>query len=905
MTAQEVASELRTDPKRGLKRFEARRRRSLYGLNKLRRAKRVSALKLLADQFKSLVVLLLAGAAVISFVISTMEHENYLESLAIGVVVLLNAGIGFVVELRANRAMEALQKLGVQQTVVVRGGRRLRVNAHDLVPGDIVEFEAGDSITADCRLVEAPDLRVVESALTGESVPVDKNTLPVEDANAGLGDRTCMLYKGTTAVSGSSRAIVTATGMATEVGRIAELVSKAEDEETPLEVRLRSLGRALILIVLVIAAIVIAAGLLTGKKFDTMVMTGIALAIAAVPEGLPAVATISLAVGMRRMARRNALIRRLPAVETLGSAGVICTDKTGTLTRNEMTAVRYHLAGGPVEVGGTGYAPEGEFIARDARLDPARHEPLLLALECGALCSNSSLVRNEESGEWDVTGDPTEGALVVAAAKAGIDQAELRRKYEQIKEYPFSSEAAMMATVHKNPDGGTITFVKGAPDRIYELCTAVHTVEGVCPMDEAFRGEFGKAQDAMADDALRVLGLAYKKEDQPGEPYKDLVLVGLVGLLDPPRNEVAEAIRRFKEAGIRTVMITGDHPRTALAIGRMLGITEDSEEAVIAGRELHGMTEQELAERVDRISVYARVSPEDKVKIVDALQDKGNVVAMLGDGVNDAAALKEADIGVAMGIKGTDVAKETSDIVLLDDRFVTVNAAVAEGRKVLANIKKFIHYLFSCNLSEVMTVFLGTITGLPLPLLALQILWLNLVTDVLPALSLAMEPAEPGLMHRPPRPPAEPILSKRLKHSVAGYSLLITAATLGSFFWALYARDQRGSTREEAEAVARTVCFMTIALSQLFHAWNSRKDSDPITGLRDFFANRYIVGAAVLTIGLQLAAIYVPGLNRVLKTRPLAPSELGMVFAFSAFPLAAGQAIRWIARIRKGTSTRE
>jgi len=894
MAAEEVASELQTDPERGLTRAEVRKRRATYGLNKLRQAEHVSALKLLVDQFRSLVVLLLVIAAIVSFVISTIEHEGYLEAIAIVGVVILNAGIGFVVELRANRAMEALQKLGVQETVVIRGGKRMRVNSHDLVPGDVVEFEAGDSITADCRLVQAADLRIVEAALTGESLPVDKNPSSVADAEADLGDRKSMIYKGTTAVSGTARALVAATGMSTEVGRIAELVSRAEDEETPLEIRLRRLGRTLIAIVLAVAAVVTVAGILTGKHVEQMVMTGIALAIAAVPEGLPAVATITLAVGMRRMARRNALIRRLPAVETLGSTAVICSDKTGTLTRNEMTAIRYYLAGGAVEVSGTGYAPEGEFEADGARIDPNQHEPLRLALECGMLCTKASIVRSEESGQWDITGDPTEGALVVAAAKAGIDQDQLRSEYEQIREYPFSSETARMATVHRNPAGGSVTFVKGAPDRIYELCSAVHTADGVQPFSRTLREEFEQAQDGMADDALRVLALAYKNEQQPGEPYENLVLLGLAGLLDPPRSEVEQAIVLFKEAGIRTVMITGDHPRTALAIGRMLGITQGGEETVLAGRKLHDMTEEELAGQVDLISVYARVSPEDKVKIVDALQDRGNVVAMLGDGVNDAAALKEADIGVAMGIKGTDVAKETSDIVLLDDRFVTVTAAVAEGRVVLANIKKFIHYLFSCNLSEVLTVFIGTITGLPLPLLPLQILWLNLITDVFPALSLAMEPAEHGLMQQPPRPMDQPLFSKRVKTSVGGYGLLITAATLAAFFWALrFAQINENLPQEEAQAVARTVCFMTIALSQLFHAWNSRKEVKPIAGVREFFANRYLLGAALLTIGLQMLSIYVPVLNKVLGTRPLNSGEMGMVFIFSLAPLAIGQTIRW------------
>ncbi|NQT19913.1 MAG: cation-transporting P-type ATPase [Planctomycetes bacterium] len=891
MTVEGVADQLHTNVENGLRRREVNKRRQRYGLNKLIGAKKASAARILADQFKSLVVLLLLIAAVVSFVMN-----DKIEAIAIATVIFLNAGIGFVVELRANRAMEALQKLGVQETVVVRNGRRVEVNAQDLVPGDLVEYEAGDSITADCRLVEAAELRIVESALTGESVPVSKNIDPLEDPEGSLGDRSCMLYKATSAVTGSARAIVVATGMSTEVGKIAELVSKEKEEETPLEARLRRLGRSLIVICLAVAAVVIVAGMLRGEEKGKMIMTGLALAIAAVPEGLPAVATIALAVGMRRMARRNALIRRLPAVETLGSASVICSDKTGTLTENEMTAVLYYLADGPLEVTGTGYAPEGEFQKDGANVDPAQHGPLKRALLCGALCSNASLGRNEDSGEWAITGDPTEAALVVAAAKAGLDQERLRDEYEQIQEHPFSSDTARMATAHKDPAGGVTTFVKGAPDRIYGLCSAVLTPDGERPFDNEQQRTFAAAQEAMSGRALRVLAFAFKTAAEETEPYEGLTFVGLVGLLDPPREEVASAIEAFKEAGIRTVMITGDHPATAQAIGRTLGIIDDDDDAVLAGRELHDTSPEDLAARVDAVSIYARVSPEDKVKIVDALRSKGNVVAMLGDGVNDAAALKAADIGVAMGIEGTDVAKETSDIVLLDDRFVTVTAAVEEGRVVLTNIKKFIYYLFSCNLSEVLTVFIGTISGMPLPLLPLQILWLNLITDIFPALSLAVEPAETGLMKRAPRPVDQPIFSRRIKMAIGGYGLLIAAVTLGAFAWGL----RYAPPGKDPEAFARTICFMTMALSQLFHAWTSRKDSAPIRSVREFLANRYMLGAAVLTIGLQILAITLPALNKVLGTVRLSVFESGVVLGLSLVPVAVGQAIRWVFAKRNG-----
>ena len=882
-TPHDVADATGTDLDDGLRHAEVRRRMSRYGPNKLIRAEKASVVKIFIEQFRSLMVLLLTAAAAIAFTMGDLP-----EGIAIAVVIFLNAGIGFTVELKANRAIEALQRLGVQDTVVVRDGRRVEVNALDLVPGDLVEFEAGDSVTADCRLVEASDLRVKEAALTGESVPVRKSIEKIDDESAPLGDRKNMLYKGTTVVSGSARAVVIATGMSTQVGRIAELVTFERHEETPMQTGLRQLGRTLIFLSLGVAGIVVAGGLLAGgpERPADLVLTGLALAIAAVPEGLPAVATIALAVGMWRMARRNALIRKLPAVETLGSATVICTDKTGTLTENEMTATVYYLLDGRIEATGAGFQPEGFFLKDGRRLDPLALPNLKLALYCGVLCNNASLGR-DDAGQWQITGDPTEGSLVVAAAKAGIDQEQLRERYREIREVPFSAESARMATLHENPEGGVVAFVKGAPASVMEICSRALGPGGEQPLDAPLSAQIVREHESMAGQALRVLALAYKITPAQDEPYRDLVFLGLVGLHDPPREEVAEAISLFKKAGIRTVMITGDHPRTAEAIGRMLGIIDRPGGAVISGRELKELSPDELAAHVDTVSVYARITPEDKVKIVEALQRKNHVVAMLGDGVNDAAALKHADIGVAMGIEGTDLAKETSDIVLLDDRFVSVAAAVQQGRLVLSNVKKFIHYLFSCNLSEILTVFFGSISGLPLPLLPLQILWLNLVTDVFPALSLALEPVERGLMSRPPRPKGEPIFSARIKRSVLGHGLLMTTATLGSFFYALQTTGDK--------QLAQTVCFMTIAFTQLSHAWTSRKESMPIRSLRDALSNRYLLGAAVLVIGLQMVAIYLPGLSQLLRTTALTPEWLGTVMLFSIVPILAGQALRWAA----------
>ena len=905
LTASDVVSEMKTDAKLGLTADEAKARQERYGPNKLYDPAKASAVKLLAGQFRSLVVFLLIAAAAVAFLMN-----DVLEGIAILVVIFLNAGIGFIVELKANRAMEALQKLGVQNTLLIRDGKRIVANAQDVVPGDIVELEAGDSVTADARLIDAFNLRAQEAALTGESEPVDKATQPVPDPACPLGDRASMIYKATSVVAGTGRAVVVATGMATEVGKIAEMVTEAHAEETPLEARLRSLGRSLVIICLAVAVIVIVAGIVRGRPAGEMLLTGIALAVAAVPEGLPAVATIGLAVGMWRMARRNALIRRLPAVETLGSATVICSDKTGTLTENKMTAVKLALADGPIDVTGIGFTPEGQFNRASSQIDPREHEALGLALTCAALCNNSSLVLDRQTSQWKITGDPTEAALVVAAAKAGLDQDQLRQTYPEIREVPFSSETFMMATIHTHPAGGVVAFVKGSPMHVIEHCTKILTEDGERELTPGLLAEFDRAQESMADDALRLLALAYKKTKADADPYENLVFIGLVGLLDPPRREVADAIAAFKAAGIRTIMITGDHPRTAAAIGRTLGIAGDGE-SVIPGRDLAEMSIDELAAHAEQASIYARITPEDKVNIVTALQKNGNVVGMLGDGVNDAAAIKTADIGVAMGITGTDVAKETSDIILLDDRFVTVTAAVEEGRLVMSNITKVITYLFSCNISEILTIFVGTVGGAfilgllgtdaaeaPIPLLPLHILWMNLITDVFPALALAVEPPEPGLMKRPPRNRKEGVLSPRIVRSIGGYGMLITLVTLGSFFWSMK-HFGRTHSIEDTQALARTVCFMTICLSQLFHAWTCRMEEQPIRGIREFVLNRYMVASTVFTIGLQVLTIYTPLMNRVLKTKPLALADFDIVLVFALLPLVIGQAIRWVAVMMK------
>ncbi|MFO7959293.1 MAG: cation-transporting P-type ATPase [Candidatus Brocadiia bacterium] len=893
LTVEEATAELDADVESGLAEKEARSRLSRYGPNQLRRTRMVAWWEVLLRQFKSLVVLLLVVAAGVAFSIG-----DVLEGFSIVVVIFLNAGIGFFTEYRASRAMEALQKLGARDVTVLRDGKTRTIPATDLVPGDVIVLQEGDSVPADGRLIEEAGLQVDEASLTGESVPVVKGTRLLEDPDTPLADRDNMVFKGTNVASGNGRAMVTGTGMATQIGRVSELVSAAEDTETPLERRLAQMGRRLIVLCLGVAGVVAVAGIMQGRDVGLMLEAGIALAIAAVPEGLPAVATIALAVGMQRMVKRNALIRQLPAVETLGSATCVCTDKTGTLTRNEMTLSRIVTPERDLEVSGSGYAPEGEFVEDSSEVDPTDDARIMALLKAGALCNNSTLGQDEE-GDWAITGDPTEGALVVAAAKAGLDAEGLRGEHEEVDEFPFSSDAMMMGTVNADLNErleqgeGMVLSVKGAPARVVESCSRVLTADGEVPLSDEQRERILEQNEQLASEGLRMLGVAYRPvEDVPEtaeDAYRELTWLGLVGIADPPRDEVRETVDMLNNAGIKVVMITGDQPATAARIAASLHVAPEGA-PVLTGKDLQKLSEEELADRLDDVEVFARVSPEQKVDILNALQRRGEICAMLGDGVNDAVALKGADIGVAMGIKGTDVAKETADMVLLDDRFVTVGAAVEQGRIIYANIKKFIHYLFSCNLSEVATMLLASLLGEPLPLLPLQILWLNMITDVLPALALGMEPGEKDIMDQPPRPPEASLLDARTSGSIVGYGSLITVATITAF---LIGRSIHGAPPETGHDPAVTMSFLTIGFAQLFHVFNSRKEGKPVRG-REWFSNRYVLGAIVITIGLQLAAVYMPGLNTVLKTADAQPTRDGwlVIAACSLAPLVVGQTFR-------------
>jgi Ca2+-transporting ATPase len=830
---------------------------------------------------------------------------DVLEGVSVVAVIALNAAIGFVSEYRANRAMEALQKLGAAEALVVRSGKRRTIRSTEVVPGDILVVQEGEAIPADGRVVESAQLQVAEASLTGEPEPVEKSPDALDDEDVPLAERANMVYRGTNVTAGNGVAIVVETGMATEIGHVSELVTGIEDVESPLESRLNELGRRLIVLCLAVAVVVALSGILQGVKFGLMLEAAIALAVAAVPEGLPAVATITLAVGMQKMARRKALVRRLPAVETLGSATCVCTDKTGTLTRGEMTVTRLWVPDRYLDVTGAGYSPGGEFAEEGHPIAPEADAQLRGLLLVASLCNNASVVQDEQGG-WNAAGDPTEAALIVAAAKAGLHADELRGRHEELHEFAFSSDAMMMGTVNADlgedlrPGVGSVLCVKGAPDVVLERCTRLLGPGGVSALTDEERRRARQSDSAMADIGLRVLGFAFKPVGQvpegPDDAYRDLTWLGLAGIMDPPREDARQTVDILTEAGVKTVMITGDQPATAARIAAQLHIAPEGA-PVLTGRDLAHMEPQELTDRLDQVEVFARVSPKQKVDILAALRGRGEICAMLGDGVNDAVALKGADIGVAMGVKGTDVAKETADMLLLDDRFATVAAAMQQGRIIYSNISKFIHYLFSCNLSEICTMLLASLLGHPLPLLPLQILWLNIVTDVFPALSLAMEPGEADVMKRPPRSPDSSILDRATVRGIIGYGLLITLATLAAF---LVGRRLHGPAVEGKVDPAVTMSFMTIALAQLFHVFNSRKERGPVRG-REWWSNPFVLAAIGLTIGLQLAAVYLPGLRTVLRTASPGGVDWLVIVGCSVLPLVVGQTVRWLG-VARGAS---
>lgn len=909
-----VAAELGTDVSIGLSSAEVSARRASYGSNRLEAAVVVPAWRKFLTQFADPLVYLLIGAVVVSFAAWLLEgaEEVPFEVIVILAIIVLNAVLGYVQEARAEHAVAALQKMVAASARVLRDGQEMRVPSVDLVPGDVLLLAEGDAVGADGRLVEAAALTLAEASLTGESASVMKGVVTITEPVA-LGDRTNMVFSGTAVTRGRGKAIVTATGMGSEMGKVARLLGATEDERTPLQTEVDHVGRMLGLAVIVIAVVVVGAILLTAdidKASDVVdvLLVGVSLAVAAVPEGLPAVLSVMLALGVQRMARQNAIVKRLSSVETLGSASVVCSDKTGTLTRNEMTIERIVTASGEVEVSGTGYSPEGGLHVDGHPLD----DPLLLeevrsVLVGGSLANDAVL--SEQGGVWEIQGDPTEAAFLVAEAKVGLTDIR-KERFERVGEVPFTSERKLMTTLEADvtQDGRIAVVTKGAPDVLIGRCTHERVAGDIVPLSVERRGELLSTVDRLADRALRTLAVAYRPLTDRVPPPQDealeheLVYLGMVGIIDPPRDEARAAIAEAHDAGIRMMMITGDHPRTAARIAVDLGIS-DSDGKVLSGMEIEGLDEEGLRTAVRDVSVFARASPEHKLRIVQALRADGEIVAVTGDGVNDAPALKAADIGVAMGITGTDVTKEAADMILADDNIATIIAAVREGRSIFANIRSFLRFLLSSNIGEVMTMFFGVVlagalglkaTGdaIAVPLLASQILWINLLTDAAPALAMGVDPPRDDVMSRPPRRISDHIVDTKMWIGIAWVGAVMALVTLA----ALDLRLDGGILGGSGDIVeARTMAFTTLVLAQLFNAFNAR--SDRVSAFNHLFTNFYLWGAIALSVLLQVAAVHVGFLNDAFDTTPLSLGDWLLCLGLASLVLFADEAKKLLERL--------
>lgn len=874
--AADVLSKLEVSPQTGLTAAEVRRRRKQYGPNQMQEQQTQQAWQVFANQFKSVIVLILLGAAAASFVWGQM-----IDGAVISVAVLVNTLIGFVMEMRAIRSMESLRRMEQVTAKVIRDRDVREIPAGQLVPGDIVTLEGGDIVSADLRLIEANKLRANESALTGESVPVGKHTEPVEP-DADLPQRRNMLFKGTSVTAGSARGVVTRTGMNTELGRIAALVQAAEDEQTPLEQRLEALGRRLLWITLGILVAVALVGIARGKGLLLMVETAIALAVAAIPEGLPIVATVAMARGMVRMARHHALVSRLAAVETLGSTTVICTDKTGTLTANKMTVVRLRLADKDYDVADAGQDGSA-FLHRGEPVEPESNPALVSLLRAGVLCNNASLGQNDSAG---AVGDPVEVALLEAGAKAGMERQTLVKQYPEVREESFDPAVKMMATFNKDGDRYRV-MVKGAPEAVIKAAVRVQVGSESQPLPDQEKQRWNERNIEMAEKGLRLLAVATRTTDSPDvEPYQSLTLLGLVGMDDPPREEVRGAIARCRQAGIRVVMVTGDHAATAQSVAQALELVDAPEDHGVTGTELGAV--DELSERdrnrLVKASVFSRVSPEQKLNLIDVHQKAGAVVAMTGDGVNDAPALKKADIGVAMGQRGTQVAREAADMVLNDDAFSSIVVAVEEGRIIFGNIRKFALYLLSGNASEILVVFIASLLNWPLPILPLQILFLNIVNDVFPALALGLGQGSADIMTKPPRAPAESVLRSQEWSAVFAYGGLIAVAVLAAYWLS-------AGILKVSHSEAVTASFLTLAFARLWHIFNLRDAGDQLF-TNEITQNHFVWAALLLCMCILVAAIYLPVLPRVLSLTSPDRATWALIVALSLGPLVVGQTVK-------------
>lgn len=874
----QIKEELNTDLEQGLSQDEAQNRLNAFGPNALEEAPPRSLFSMFAEQLKEVLVLILIGAALVSGVLGEWE-----DTIVILIIVVLNAALGVYQENKAEKALKALKEMTKTSVKVLRNGKVSQMEVGTLVPGDVVFLDTGDSVPADARLVEAASLRVNEAALTGESVPSEKNLNIVDKEDVPVGDRTNMVFKGTSVTAGRGKALIVETGMKTQLGRIAQLLQEAPTEATPLQQQLAKLGKTLGAAAAGIVAVVFVTGLIRGEEAIEMFMTAIALAVAAIPEGLPSVVTIVLALGVTRMSKRNAIIRKLPAVETLGVATYICSDKTGTLTKNEMTVTGLYVNEELLQVSGIGYEPEGDFFKeKGGKISPLEDKNLEFMLIGGALNSDARLDNADK--RYQIIGDPTEGALVVAAEKAGLKKDDLEKRYPRIDEIPFDSARKMMTTFHTN-EKEVFSLTKGAPDVLLARCSQLMTQKGNVLLNKEMQTKLLNVNSKLAQKGQRVLALAVRKWSEkpeiltPETVENDLAFIGFYSIIDPAREEVKDAVAVARTAGLKTVMITGDHQDTAVAIARELDIWRKGD-GILTGVQLEKMDDDQLKDNVLKTTVYARVSPEHKLRIVDALKSHGHIVAMTGDGVNDAPALKRADIGSAMGITGTEVSKEASDMVLLDDNFATIVNAVEEGRTIYANIRKSIQYLLSCNTGEIVAIFTAILFGLGSPLTPIQILWLNLVTDGPPALALGLEPPEKGVMKQKPRNPRETVFAGGVGQDILILGVTIGFISLGSYWLAL----QWGRTLEEAH----TMAFVTMAFSQLIHSFNVRSLDKSIftTGI---FSNRALVIAFGVSAVLQLAVIYIPFLREVFETELLRTNDLIVALGLSFVPLLVSE----------------
>ncbi|WP_368659181.1 calcium-translocating P-type ATPase, SERCA-type [Metabacillus halosaccharovorans] len=889
MRSDEVMDTIHSDRDVGLTNKEVQKRTQKFGLNELKEADRPSAIIIFLNQFKDFMVLVLLAATLISGLLG-----EYIDAIAIIAIVIVNGVLGFFQERRAERSLEALKELSAPQVTVLRDGKWEKILSKELVPGDIVKFTSGDRIGADMRLIDTKSLEVEESALTGESLPVQKSTQPIAGENVGLGDLTNMVFMGTLVTRGSGIGVVIGTGMNTAMGQIADLLQNAETMETPLQRRLEQLGKILIVVALFLTLLVVSIGVLQGHDLYNMFLAGVSLAVAAIPEGLPAIVTVALSLGVQRMIKQNSIVRKLPAVETLGCASVICSDKTGTMTQNKMTVTHVWSGDQVWNITGTGYHPHGEFLRDGDPVDATKTKTLQQILTFGSLCNTATI--KEHDGQYQLDGDPTEGALLVAAMKAGLRKETLLKNFEVIEEFPFDSSRKMMSVIVRDKSGNQFVVTKGAPDVLAGVSRYILWNERQENFNSKYDTKVKQAIESLASQALRTIAVAFKplksneKINTSFEAERDLVFIGLQGMIDPPRPEVKQAVKECRDAGIKTVMITGDHIITAKAIAQQLNILPQNGK-VMEGKDLSDLSVEELEEIVDDVYVFARVSPEHKLKIVKALQSRGHIVAMTGDGVNDAPAIKAADIGISMGVTGTDVAKEASSLILVDDNFATIKSAIKEGRNIYENIRKFIRYLLASNVGEILVMLFAMLLALPLPLVPIQILWVNLVTDGLPAMALGLDKPEGDLMNRKPRHPKEGVFARGLGWKVISRGFLIGIVTLAAFMIVYYRNP-------DDLAYAQTIAFATLVMAQLIHVFDCRSEKSIFE--RNPFGNMYLIGAVISSILLMLVVIYYPPLQPIFHTLPILARDWLLILGLSAIPtfLLAGSLLT-----RKSTKT--